>query len=116
MFQKLDKKDCTSKIIRTCSWKLKLYKHYLEHGQELQTTCNLILFPEIDQISTINVDDLNQDTNSNTQTTASHWENVSDITLVPGNHVSPPHSDKTCDSQHKSDKNQETDSDCLKAR
>ena len=110
MFQKLDKKDCTSKIIRTCSWKLELYKHFL--GQDY----NHIFFPEIDQISTINVDDLSQDTNSNTQTTASHWENVSDITLVPGNHVSPPHSDKTCDSQHKSDKNQETDSDNLKAR
>ena len=75
-----------------------------------------IFFPEIERISTINVDDLNQDTNSSQQTTASHWESVSDITLVPGNHVSQPHSDKTCDSRHKSDKNQETDSDSLKAR
>ena len=66
------------------------------------------------------MDDLNQDTDLSQQTTAAsncHWDNVSDMTLVHDNHVSPPpHSDKTCDIQHKRDKNQETDSDCLKAR
>ena len=58
------------------------------------------------------MNELNQDTDSRQESTTSHWGNVSDITLIPDDHVSPSDSDKICDSQYREDKNQETDPSC----